>query len=64
MEMLYLDNLVPEEHLVRKLEKAIDLSFIYELVIDLYSPCGKESIDPKKVLVNNLKAVTYTVFIF
>lgn len=30
MEMLCLDNLVPEEHTVRKLVKAIDLAFIYE----------------------------------
>lgn len=33
MEMLCLDSLVPDEHLVRKLEKAIDLSFIYERYI-------------------------------
>lgn len=45
-EILCLDELVPEEHLVRKLEKAIDLSFIYSLVENLYSPFGAESIDP------------------
>lgn len=54
MEMLCLDNLVPEEHLVRKLEKAIDLSFIYELVKDLYSPYGKESIDPIVLIKLNI----------
>ncbi len=30
------DELVPEDHLVRKLENAIDWSFIYEMVEDSY----------------------------
>lgn len=34
-EILCLDQLVPEDHLVRKLDKAIDLNFIYDLVEDL-----------------------------
>ncbi|WP_274381816.1 hypothetical protein [Lysinibacillus cavernae] len=34
--MLTIDQLVPEEHLVRKLEAAIDFSFIYP---------GKETIE-------------------
>jgi len=33
-----LDGLVPENHLVRKIENAIDFSFIYDKVKDLYSP--------------------------
>lgn len=40
LEMPCLDNLVSEEHPVRKLEKAINLAFIHELIIDLYSPYG------------------------
>lgn len=32
-----LDGLVPENHLVRKIENAIDFSFIYDKVKDLYS---------------------------
>ena len=31
-EMIAIDQLVPEEHLVRKIEAAIDFSFIYDLV--------------------------------
>lgn len=54
LEMLCLDGLVPEEHLVRKLEEAIDLTFIHELVIDLYSPYGKESIDPIVLIKLNI----------
>ena len=42
-----LDGLVPENHLVRKIENAIDFSFIYDKVKDIkYSPLGAPSIDP------------------
>lgn len=39
-------------------KKVIDLSFIYELVKDLYSPRGKESIDP--VVLIKLNIIQYT----
>ncbi|MBO4324609.1 MAG: IS5/IS1182 family transposase, partial [Lachnospiraceae bacterium] len=32
--MLCMDELVPQDHLLRKIDKAIDWSFIYELVED------------------------------
>ncbi|MFC0653885.1 IS5/IS1182 family transposase, partial [Lederbergia wuyishanensis] len=37
IEMIALDQLVPANHLVRKIEAAIDFSFIYPLVEDMYS---------------------------
>jgi transposase len=46
IEMIALDELVPANHLVRKLEAAIDFSFIYSLVKDMYSEVGRPSIDP------------------
>lgn len=47
IEMLSLDQLVPENHLVRKLEAAIDFNFIYDLVNDKYcEDNGRPSIDP------------------
>jgi transposase len=46
LEMLTIDQLVPEDHLVRKLDSAIDFSFIYPLVENLYSGLGRPSIDP------------------
>ncbi len=46
LEMLTIDQLVPEDHLVRKLEAAIDFSFIYSMVEGLYSKYGRPSIDP------------------
>ena len=46
LEMLTIEQLVPQDHLVRKLDVAIDFSFIYPLVEDLYSTVGRPSIDP------------------
>ncbi len=46
LEMLTIEQLVPQDHLVRKLDAAIDSSFIYQLVEDLYSTIGRPSIDP------------------
>ncbi|CAH0191621.1 hypothetical protein SRABI133_01676 [Peribacillus simplex] len=46
LEMITLDQLVPSNHLVRKMEAAIDFSFIYDLVKDMYSEIGRPSIDP------------------
>lgn len=46
LELVALDQLVPSEHLVRKVEATIDFSFIYELVQDLYSEKGRPSIEP------------------
>lgn len=47
LEIVAIDDLVPQDHLVRKLDKAIDFDFIYDLVADYYSPDnGRPSIDP------------------
>jgi len=41
-----LNELVPQEHLVRKLDNCIDFIFIEELAKDLYSNLGRPSIPP------------------
>ena len=41
-----IEQLVPEDHLVRKLEDAIDWSFIYGKVQHLYSTNGRPGVDP------------------
>ncbi len=46
IEMITIEQLVPQDHLVRKLESAIDFSFIYPLVESLYSTLGRPSVDP------------------
>ncbi len=45
LEMLTIDQLVPENHLVRKLESAIDFLFIYPLGEQLYPELGRPSIE-------------------
>ncbi len=45
--MVCIEDLVPQDHLLRKVENAIDFSFIYDEVKDLYSADnGRPSIDP------------------
>jgi len=61
VEMLSLDQLVPENHLVRKLEKAINLNFVYNLVKDLYAPYGTPSIDPIVLIKINIIQYTFGI---
>ena len=47
IEMVSLNQLVPDNHLLRKIDEHIDFSFIYDLVEDKYSQDnGRPSIDP------------------
>ncbi len=42
-----MEDLVPKDHILRKIDKAINFSFIYDLVKDRYSEdTGRPSIDP------------------
>ena len=62
LEMVALDQLVPEDHLVRKIEQAIDFDFIYDLVKDTYClDNGRPSIDP--VVLIKMVFVQY-LFVF
>lgn len=56
--MIALDQLVPANNLVRKIESVLDFSFIYELVEDMYSEVGHPSIDP--VILIKLAFIQYT----
>ena len=53
-----LDDLVPQDHLVRTLEATIDWKFIYPLVKPLYSDMGRCSIDP--VVLFKMLFINYT----
>ena len=61
-EIICIEELVPENHILRKIEAAIDFTHIYELVGDLYCPDnGRPSIDPvvvfKMVLIQHLYGI-------
>lgn len=58
LQVVSIDQLVPEDHLLRKIEKAIDFTFIYSLVEDQYSPdVGRPSLDP--VLLIKIPVIQY-----
>ena len=47
MEIVSIEDLVPKDHLLRKIEAAIDWNFIYDLVEDKYChDNGRPSINP------------------
>lgn len=46
VQMFCMDDMVPEDHLLRLIDKTIDWNFIYGLVEDKYSDSGRPSTDP------------------
>ena len=62
-EIICMDELVPSDHLLRKIDKVIDFSRIYEFVEDLHCPNnGRPSVDPvvlfKMVLIQHLYGIS------
>ena len=62
-EEFCVEDFVPQDHLLRKIEEAVDFSYIYELVKDLYcNNNGRPGIDPvvlfKMVLIQHLYGIT------
>ena len=63
MSMIILDlsELIPEKHLLRKINQMISFDFIYDLVAPYYSTNGRPSVDPvsmfKMLLVGYLYGV-------
>jgi transposase len=41
-----LEELVPDDHFYRQVDRVLDLSFVRELVHDCYAPIGRPSLDP------------------
>ena len=56
-----LEELIPENHLLKRIDRAIDFDFIYELAQPYYSDKGRPSIDPvcmiKMLLVGYLYGI-------
>ena len=46
MTFLTLEELMPEKHFLRDLERCVDFSFIYDIVEPLYGRVGRPSVDP------------------
>ena len=59
IEYACVDDLVPRDHILRAMDAAIDFSFIYDLVKELYCPDnGRPSIDP--VVLFKIVLIQYT----
>ena len=61
-EIICLEDLVPQDHLLRKIDRAVDFDKIYDFVEDLYClDNGRPSIDPvilfKMVLIQHLYGI-------
>ncbi len=53
-----LEEMIPKTHLLVRIDRALDLSFIYDLTSDLYCSCnGRPSIDP--VLFFRMQLIGY-----
>lgn len=51
MQMVCIEDLVPQDHILRIISQNIDFNFIYDLVEDLYSAnTGRPSIDPVSLI--------------
>lgn len=62
VEVLNIDMMVPNDHLLRKIDRAIDFTCIYDFVEELYcKDNGRPSIDPvvlfKMVLIQHLYGI-------
>jgi len=63
LEFFNIDDFVPKDHLLRKIDSAIDFTYIYEIVSDLYCPDnGRPSIDPivlfKMVIIQHIYGIS------
>ena len=63
IEFICLENLVPEDHLLRKIDRAVNFNKLYEFVEKLYcNDNGRPSIAPvilfKMVLIQHLYGIT------
>lgn len=62
IQMVDLEGLVPQEHLLRKIDKVVDFTHIYDMVKDLYcADNGRPSVDPvvliKMVFIQHLYGI-------
>ena len=62
MHMVTIEDLMPREHFLRKLEAALDLSFVYEETAPLYSKkYGRPPIDPVVIVKYLLVGFLYGI---
>src|SRR5574344_1864612 len=59
IQIISIEDLVPQDHILRDIDRAIDFSFIYDEVAPLYSSdTGRPSVDP--VVLFKIVLIQYT----
>lgn len=59
---IYIESLIPKDHLLRRIERVLDLSFLAELTAPLYSnSTGRPSIDPVTFIRMSLLGYLYNI---
>ncbi len=62
MELVIMEQMVPEDHFLRKVDRAVDFSFIYDLCAPLYcADNGRPAIDPEILFRMLLVAYLYGI---
>lgn len=59
--LINIDDLVPREHFLRKLDKAVSFDFVYEIMDPLYSKRGRPSVDPVLLIKMLLIGYLYNI---
>lgn len=63
VEIFSIEEFVPSDHLLRKIDRAIDFTHIYDFVEDLYcADNGRPNIDPLVIFINAGKNINYLTF--
>ena len=57
--MMTMDDIVPDDHLLRIIERHMDFDFIYETTAPLYSDIGRNSVDPVNIFKIELINILY-----
>jgi len=55
VEIINIEDRIPREHLLRKIDAAVDFSHIYDMVWEKYSADkGQKSVDPAGIITSKL----------
>jgi len=61
MAIVDLEELIPENHLLKRINRAINFDFIYDLAEPYYSEKGRPSIDPVSMIKMLLVGYLYGI---
>lgn len=61
MLMVDMEDMIPNGHLLRKIDAMISFDFIYEILAPYYSPVGRPSVDPVSMFKMLLVGYLYVI---